>query len=333
MRLHVDHRPLDRLARTVLGNQLRHVFGQHFPLDRALHRDQQAAFGNERDGRALRRVRVVAESGLEDPHLGLDHLVLARVQIIQARLQNFAQDALLAVALGKAVGPVDAQQPAAHAHEAGLDIGGVDQFDLVAAQIDAVTARGQHLPLDSALFVLGVSHRLGQHPARRQGLAAQRRDDAHLTRRNVRVHFLLGRVDDWQHEVPAFAEHVALDALLAVLGQHVAARQRLAVLGRDHDVLAGPHVDEKCVPTGPHADQRADGDHAPHDQEPAPAAQPLEFVAGGEVFEGFAHGPGFLVVNWSSFRHGGGRLISRRQPRRSAARPARSVCGPRPAVA
>ena len=60
------------------------------------------------------------------------------------------------------------------------------------------------------------------------------------------------RIDDRHDKVPAFAEHLALDALLPGLGQHLSRRQRLAVLGDDHQVLARRHVDKEFVPGEDH---------------------------------------------------------------------------------
>ncbi len=209
----------------------------------------------ERDGRVALRVLVVVVGGLADAFLVGDDLVLLRVEIIGAGLQHLTEDALLVVLFREAAGPVLAQKPATHADHAGLDLDRGDGLHLVAVGVDAVAARRQHRPAN-ALFGVGVH----QHLAVLRLVAAQLRHHADLTRLHDRVVLQLRFVIDRRDPVPAFAEHVLLHALLAGVGQHLAGRQRLAVLGDHHQHLARRNVVEEGVPEAAqdHADDHED---------------------------------------------------------------------------
>jgi hypothetical protein len=75
-----------------------------------------------------------------------------------------------------------------------------------------------------------------------------------------------GGVDDRQDEVPALAHDLFLNALLALVGQHVPGRQRLAIVGDEDQVLALGHVDEEGVPEHPHQEEADEQDNGPDHQ-------------------------------------------------------------------
>src|SRR5262249_30933579 len=154
------------------------------------------------------------ERGLEDAHLGLDDFKLLGVEVIQPRLQNQAEDALLVLVLGVAVLAVAAQPPPQHADEAGLDLRRLYLLDIDAVAGPAIGARRQHVPLN-AQFVL-----IRQDATGRQWPAAAGCQNANLPWLDDRVRLHEGLVDDGHDKVPALALDLALNTLVAGLRQH-----------------------------------------------------------------------------------------------------------------
>ena len=105
------------------------------------------------------------------------------------------------------------------------------------------------------------------------GLAASGGYDPHAPGRHVQVRFQLRGINDRHHEVPSFSLDLALNALLALLGQDLAGRERVTILGDDDQVLARRHVHEERVPHGQHHNQADHEQYAPHDQPATPIAE------------------------------------------------------------